>query len=407
MNKTLIVAMETYLRQVKSWSFIVLVLSPFILLAISLGIGYTSATSSSDQQRIAVISDQPALRRQFIKANRDDVKASITTTAAAKKSVSNNNLAGYLVLSADKTKVSGVYHSSDSLGGGMRTKINVFLAQSQQQLNLANAKLSAKQTKSLAVQPAFKQKIQTDHGGANLAKIISFWVLVFMIYMILITYSSVTTQEIASEKGTKVMEIIFSSTKASKYFVGKIIGVFGVILTQIIVYIVGGYGFFQIAMHLDNIKQLISDNQTLVNDVIKNMLGINLLFVFLGVIIYTIISAFSGALVAKAEDAPKAAQPAIYLSMIAFFLTMPFQSNSDALISKILSYVPFFSSYFMPMRIINDNASGVEISISLAILVISIGLLTWYIGQIYEGLILQTDDTSFWKRLRRGLSYQK
>lgn len=335
------------------------------------------------------------------------MKASITTTAAAKKSVSNNNLAGYLVLSADKTKVSGVYHSSDSLGGGMRTKINVFLAQSQQQLNLANAKLSAKQTKSLAVQPAFKQKIQTDHGGANLAKIISFWVLVFMIYMILITYSSVTAQEIASEKGTKVMEIIFSSTKASKYFVGKIIGVFGVILTQIIVYIVGGYGFFQIAMHLDNIKQLISDNQTLVNDVIKNMLGINLLFVFLGVIIYTIISAFSGALVAKAEDAPKAAQPAIYLSMIAFFLAMPFQSNSDALISKILSYVPFFSSYFMPMRIINDNASGVEISISLAILVISIGLLTWYIGQIYEGLILQTDDTSFWKRLRRGLSYQK
>lgn len=406
MNKTLIVAMETYLRQVKSWSFIVLVLSPFILLAISLGIGYTSATSSSDQQRIAVISDQPALRKQFIKANRDDVKASVTTTAAAKKSVGNNNLAGYLVLSADKTKVSGVYHSSDSLGGGMRTKINVFLAQSQQQLNLANAKLSAKQTKSLAVQPAFKQKIQTNHGGANLAKIISFWVLVFMIYMILITYSSVTAQEIASEKGTKVMEIIFSSTKASKYFVGKIIGVFGVILTQIIVYIVGGYGFFQIAMHLDNIKQLISDNQTLVNDVIKNMLGINLLFVFLGVIIYTIISAFSGALVAKAEDAPKAAQPAIYLSMIAFFLT-PFQSNSDALISKILSYVPFFSSYFMPMRIINDNASGLEISISLAILVISIGLLTWYIGQIYEGLILQTDDTSFWKRLRRGLSYQK
>ena len=86
---------------------------------------------------------------------------------------------------------------------------------------------------------------------------------------------------------------------------------------------------------------------------------------------------------------------------------MPFQSNSDALIAKILSYVPFFSSYFMPMRIINDNASGMEISISLAILVVSIGLLTWYIGQIYEGLILQTDDTSFWKRLRRGLSYQK
>lgn len=407
MNKTLIVAMETYLRQVKSWSFIMLVLSPFILLAISLGIGYTSATSSSDQQRIAVVSDRPALRQQFIKANRDDVKASVTSAAAAQKNVDNNNLSGYLVLSADKAKVTGVYHSSDSLSVGMKTKISTFLAQTQQQLNLANAQLTTKQTKSLAVQPAFQEKIKTSHGGANLAKTISFWVLVFMIYMVLITYSSVTAQEIASEKGTKVMEIIFSSTKASKYFVGKILGVFGVILTQIVVYIVGGYGFFQIAMHLDNIKHLITDNQSLVNGVIKNLLGINLLFVFLGVIIYTIISAFSGALVAKAEDAPKAAQPAIYLSMIAFFLTMPFQSNSDALISKVLSYVPFFSSYFMPMRIINDNANGMEIGFSLLILVASIGLLTWYIGQIYEGLILQTDDTSFWKRLSRGLSYQK
>lgn len=407
MNKTFIVAIETYLRQVKSWSFIMLVISPFILLAISLGIGYTSATSSSDQQRIAVISETPALRKQFIKANQDDVKASVTTTAAAKKSVDNNKLAGYLVLSADKAKVTGVYHSTDSITNGMRTKVNVFLAQTQHQLNLANANLSSKQMKSLAVQPAFKQTIKASHGGANFAKIASFWILVFMIYMIMITYSSVTAQEIASEKGTKVMEIIFSSTKASKYFVGKILGVFGVILTQIVVYIVGGYGFFQIAMHLDNIKQLITDNRSLVNAIIKNMLGVNLVFVFLGVIIYTIISAFSGALVAKAEDAPKAAQPAIYLSMIAFFLTMPFQSNSDALISKILSYVPFFSSYFMPMRIINDNASGMEIGLSLVILIASILLLTWYIGQIYEGLILQTDDTSFWKRLRRGLAYQK
>lgn len=60
----------------------------------------------------------------------------------------------------------------------------------------------------------------------------------------------------------------------------------------------------------------------------------------------------------------------------------------------------------MPMRIINDNASGMEIGLSLGILIASILLLTWYIGQIYEGLILQTDDTSFWKRLRRGLAYQ-
>ena len=32
--------------------------------------------------------------------------------------------------------------------------------------------------------------------------------------MILITYASVTAQEVASEKGTKIMEVVFSSIRA-------------------------------------------------------------------------------------------------------------------------------------------------------------------------------------------------
>ncbi|EJN55332.1 ABC-type Na+ efflux pump, permease component [Loigolactobacillus coryniformis subsp. coryniformis CECT 5711] len=123
-------------------------------------------------------------------------------------------------------------------------------------------------------------------------------------------------------------------------------------------------------------------------------------------ILYTILSAFSGALVAKAEDASKAAQPAIYLSMIAFFATIPFQNNADALTVKILSYVPFFSSYFMPLRIIDDNANVWVIGGSLLLLLASILLLLRYVGGIYEGLMLQTDDTSFWQRFRRGVRYQ-
>ncbi|MFT8402181.1 MAG: ABC transporter permease [Lentilactobacillus diolivorans] len=407
MNKTWIVAAETYLRQVKSWSFVMLVLSPFVLIAISLGVGYFSATSSVDQTKIAVISNQPALRKQFIKDNQDDVKTSVTTVSAAKKKVAKDNLAGYLVISSDATKVSGVYHANDSLSGGMRTKINTFLGKTQQQLNISNAKLSAGQLKSLNEPPAFKQQIKKKASGASLAKMASFWILTFMIYMVLITYSSVTAQEIASEKGTKIMEIIFSSTKASKYFIGKIVGVLMVILTQIVVYLVGGYAFFELAMQLGKVKDFMTEYHSLVSAVVRNLVNVNLAFVLLGVIIYTIVSAFSGALVAKAEDAPKAAQPAIYLSMIAFFITIPFSNNADALLVKILSYVPFFSSYFMPLRVINSSASGLEIGASLFILIASIAGLVIYISRIYEGLILQTDDTSFWKRLKRGLAYQK
>ena len=54
----------------------------------------------------------------------------------------------------------------------------------------------------------------------------------FFLYMILITYASVTAQEVASEKGTKIMEVVFSSIRATHYFYARMIGLFGVIFTH-------------------------------------------------------------------------------------------------------------------------------------------------------------------------------
>ena len=51
----------------------------------------------------------------------------------------------------------------------------------------------------------------------------------FLLYIILIFYSSITAQEVASEKGTKIMEVVFSSIRATHYFYARMIGLFGVI----------------------------------------------------------------------------------------------------------------------------------------------------------------------------------
>lgn len=169
MNKTWIVAAETYLRQVKSWSFVILVLSPFFLLGISLGVGYMSASTGSNQQRIAVISDRPALRKQFIKQNKDDIDAKVQTVSAAKKKSAKNKLAGYLVLSTNQQRVSAVYHSDDSIDSSLKIQITSFLGKSQQMLNVQNAKLSSKQLTSLSQQPVFQQKKSKSNQAARIS----------------------------------------------------------------------------------------------------------------------------------------------------------------------------------------------------------------------------------------------
>lgn len=406
MNKLWIVTFETFLRQVKSWGFVALILGPFLIFGISIGAGYMSASSASSSDKIAVFG-QSELKQAFVKQNKDDVDTKVQSEKSAEKKIKDNNLAGYLVLKTSNNQVVATYHGSDSMSSSLKSKLTIFTTTVQQQLNYVTAQLSPTQAQSLQQQPKFKEVVTKKTGTDNLAKLISFWIMVILVYTILITYTSITAQEIASEKGTKIMEVIFSSTTATKYFVGKVLGVMLVIVTQILIYVVGGWGMFSFAQHSELTKGAIAQNKDLIGSVLHNLLSINLVYLLLGVVIYTILAALCGALVAKSEDAAKAAQPVTMLSMLAFFITLPFQNNMDALVVKILSYVPFFSSYFMPMRVINGEVTPVEMTISLVILIATIIFMAYYIGKIYQGLMLQTDDSSFWKRLKRGIAYNK
>ena len=47
-----------------------------------------------------------------------------------------------------------------------------------------------------------------------------------LLYMILIFYSSITAQEVASEKGNQDHGVVFSSIKATDYFFARMLGLF-------------------------------------------------------------------------------------------------------------------------------------------------------------------------------------
>lgn len=384
-----------------------MVLGPFLMIGLTIGISYLSANSASSSRQVAVISTSQPLRRDYIKQQDSGLNTKITTVKAAKSAMGKNHLAGYLTLSDSRQQIRADYHGSNQMSNALKAQTQNFLSRYQQAYNYQQAKLTTKQQRLLARTPVLQQHIEKKAGTANLAKTISFWILVTMIYIILITYSSIAAQEIASDKGTKIMEIIFSSTTATSYFVGKITGILLVILTQIIIYLLGGWAAFQFAVNSTSLKPLFTQYQSLIDTVLHNLLSINLVYLFLGVIIYTILAAYSGAVVAKAEDASKAAQPVVMLGMFGFFATFPFQNNMDALLVKILSYVPFFSSYFMPMRIINGTANGWEQTISLVVLLAAIALFAGYIGSQYQRLMLQTDNRSFWQHLLHGWRHQK
>lgn len=403
MNKTWIVTSETYLRQTKSWSFLLLVLMPFLFIGMTFGISYV-ATPNKDKSDIAVVSTNSALRTSFIKQSGVATTKKYATAATAQKATNRSDINGYVVLKATGKQVSATFNGPNEINSGDQAKIQRFLATLQTQLNVQQAKLSPTQQQALAIQPKFKQQLQKKTASDKAAKTISFYVLVFFVYLILTTYSSITAQEIAAEKGTKIMEVIFSSTTPRKYFNGKVYGVLLMIVTQLFVYLLGGALVVQFAQHSRITADLWQQYSSVIGKVLSNLLSINLLFALAAVLLYTVVSAFCGALVTRVEDAGKASQPVIYLNLLTFVMAMAFQGSPSSGVVTIFSYIPFFSSYLMPLRLINATATMTEAVISMIILLVTVVGSMWYIGKIYGGLMLQTDELGFWGNLKRGLS---
>ncbi|RMC52090.1 ABC transporter permease [Lactobacillus sp. ESL0228] len=405
MNKMWIVTLQTYWHHVKSWTFILLVLAPFVLVGISILSGMSSDNAS--QTQIAVISQNPQLRQNFIKENSIAIDTKVKSTKAAQKRVNHDQLDGYLVLNIEQNQVHATYHGTSEFDEELKVKVQNFAQTVQSQLNQQHAQLAPQQLKALQKRPVLQEVMQKKHTGNKIGKMISFFILLMISYMILVMYTSVTAQEVAAEKGNKIMEIIFSSTTATKYFLGKITGIFMAIITQLAIYILGGGAIYHWALHAQMTADFMQTNQQLINQILGNLVNINLLFVIFGVVIYIILAALSGAMVTKPEDSSKAANLVIMILLAAFVASFLAFSEPEMLVTKILSYIPFTSLFIMPLRIINRHVSTLEVSISLAILIGSaIGMLL-YTSKIYQGFTLQTDDSSFWKRLKRGFSYSK
>ncbi|WP_125441563.1 ABC transporter permease [Streptococcus oralis] len=399
MRNMWVVMKETYLRHVKSWSFFFMVISPFLFLALSVGIGYLQGSSMAKNSKIAVVTTVPSVEEGLKGTN--GINFDYKDEASAQAAIKDEKIKGYLTIDQEDSVLKAVYHGETSLETGIKLAVTNKLNELQYQLNRSAANLSQEQEKRLSQTVDFTEKIDESKENKKIVQTIAAAGLGFFLYMILITYASVTAQEVASEKGTKIMEVVFSSIRASHYFYARMLALLLVILTHIGIYVVGGLAAIL----------LFKDIPILAQSGILNHLGeafsLNtLLFVLVSLFMYVVLAAFLGSMVSRPEDSGKALSPLMILIIAGFVGVTSLGAAGDNLVLKIGSYIPFISTFFMPFRAINGYASGLEAWISLAITVIFAVTATAFIGRMYASLVLQTDDLGLWKSFKRALAYK-
>ena len=376
-----------------------MVISPFLFLALSVGIGFLQGSSMAKNSKIAVVTTVPSVEEGLKGTN--GINFDYKDEASAQAAIKDEKIKGYLTIDQEDSVLKAVYHGETSLETGIKLAVTNKLNELQYQLNRSSANLSQEQEKRLSQTVDFTEKIDESKENKKIVQTIAAAGLGFFLYMILITYASVTAQEVASEKGTKIMEVVFSSIRASHYFYARMLALLLVILTHIGIYVVGGLAAILLFKDLPILAQ-----SGILNHIGEAFSLNTLLFVLVSLFMYVVLAAFLGSMVSRPEDAGKALSPLMILIIAGFVGVTSLGAAGDNLVLKIGSYIPFISTFFMPFRAINGYASDLEAWISLAITVVFAVTATAFIGRMYASLVLQTDDLGIWKTFKRALAYK-
>lgn len=408
MKKIWLVTKETFIRQTKGITFILSVLAPVIFMAIIFGVVFISQKlSGSDNQ----IDNAIVISKNYAPAVKDLSNFEVKSEAAAKKALAAEEIKGYVKVDVAKSgQISASWLGKEAMDSGDKSNLMASLQKLQQSLNIQATGLTAKQLKTLNQSVKISEKISGHNGlakeatkadlTAKQAKSIAANVFIWLTYFILLTYISTMAQEIATEKGSKIMEIIFSSMRGGDYFVGKVLGVLGVFLLHVLAYI-ALLGVAVIAgPQINMFASFFKSNQELISQVMNNLLSWNLVLLLLSVILSIVIAAFCGALANRVEDLQKVLAPIMYLVIISL-VAAPNLSKGDSLFAQVISCLPLFSGFILPGRIAEGVSGTPELVIATIISVVTLILTSYLVRKAYPKLILQTADGSIIKKIKR------
>ena len=415
MRKFWIITKDVYLKNVKSISFLIMILVPFIMLGIIYVAG-NFAQQNSDVNKIGVLADNEQISQQMSQVKTDDFEfKAVDSEENAQKDLSEEKIDAYLVVSTDKDKVNGTLYSENSLGQSTQLLIQQQLTGLQSMLRASELGISPEEVASLSQQASLtRQKVNFDSKGKmsvgednSTVQYVVSYVATIVLFIIILTYAQIIAQEIASEKGTRIMEVILSSTTAQKHFYGKLTGVLLVALTQMALYgIIFGVGYNQFK-DMEMVKNIL-DGISLDN-LIGPFLWYSLLFMIFGILIFLFWQLYgSGSLVNKAEDTAKAILPVTYLSLGGYMLGLILgASDPNNIVIRITSYIPFLSSYIMPVRLANETVGMGGALISLLVLVAVTFLLMILSANMYKSNVLVYSEGGLWSSLKQSISIMR
>ena len=220
-----------------------------------------------------------------------------------------------------------------------------------------------------------EQEVQGNVLAIMLLSIVLFYAIYFCAYQV---SSSITT-----EKTSKIMETLVTSTSPKTIVLGKTVGIGIVGLLQVCllvaVALITAYTCLEPGT-LDSILDM--------SNFTPYLAIITIIYFILGYVAYALMYALTGSTVSKPEDIQSANGPVAIIAVIGFYLSYFTMMNPTSDLNVFVSMLPISSPFCMPFRIMMGLASTTDVIISILILLVTIFIIARVAIKIYSNAIL-------------------
>ncbi|WP_075981536.1 ABC transporter permease [Bacillus massilinigeriensis] len=415
MSNFWIILFHTYLSKLKTKQFLITTLITVLIVVGLANIQNIISFFDKDggQEKIAVIDETGALftpLKQQVNAINKDLKLSSYTKSLkdAEEAVEQEKYKGVLILSLDDEKLPiATYKSMTIAASQIPSELQGAIQQVKTQMAASQINLTPEQLTKL-YEPVSFEKIALEKNAKseeelNQARGLVYFLL-FFIYFAVIMYASMIAMEVATEKSSRVMEILISSVSPVKQMFAKILAIALLSLTQLAVFFIVGYVF--VKRNLDDLQGGFFDVFGFGDIPIPTIIYATI-FTLLGYLLYATMAALLGSLVSRIEDVQQMITPMTFLVVAGFMIAMFGLGQPDNTFITITSYIPFFTPMLMFMRVGMLTLPVWEPILGIAILLLTIIILAIFGAKVYKGGVLMYGKSNSFKDIKKALQITK
>ena len=344
--------------------------------------------TSSQNTKILIVDEDNIFEGTLEQINQMDIgyEATIATETITfdeiKQKIDNNEIDDALVITKKDGQINMQYIVENlAMVSQMPQSLTNAISTIYSNLSISKLGLTPEQIQTLSGNFNFEmiqteeEEVQGNQFAMMMMSLVLFYAIYFCAYQV---SSSITT-----EKTSKIIETLVTSTKPKTIVLGKTIGIGVVGLIQIAAIIITALissALFLEEGALDGIVDF---------STITPFLGfITAIYFILGYATYALLYALTGSTVSKPEDVQSANGPIAIVAVIGFYLAYFTMMNPTSELNKLAAILPISYPFCMPFRVMMGIATNSEIAISIAVMLVTILVVAQISIKIYSQAIL-------------------